>query len=532
MSSDQSDAPVGDAAVTPAQKKRVSPLAVPFLGFVAAIQGASPNIASTALVGASRSLEMTGGTQALAASMQTLAIAATVITTGLIADRIGRRHMLMIALVVGGVGNLIVMAAPAVPVYLLGMAVVGVGLGAVFGSAFGYLKSIVKPERLASATGLFTASSMTATLVFTFVGGSLASANWRTAFLFLPVMCAVAFLLTPVVLPKLPHMKGEKFDASGQILLGLGIVAVLYSISRFADSLTSPQTLVPLGVGIVLLIGFVVWESKYSGHFFPVELFRSPIFLGALCFGFVYNFGNSVMFLQVTNLWQYVNGLTTSKVAVWQLPIIVAGIVGGLVIGRLMGRGLKSRTAGLIGGGMTVAGLVLLAVEHGSTTLVGFLPGLVLAGAGVVVAAVPFGNLVLREAPPEYLGPVSSSRTTFGQFFYTLGFSLSTVGIDRLTSGGTVARLEAAGVPANQLSTGMDAVTVYAAKGTQPTTSLGKEALADAVSSYGTAFRTTFLVVAVAVLVVAAAGVLLLRRGDGEAKAAHPEGTELEHEPA
>jgi len=37
-------------------------LAVPFLGFVGAIQGTCPNIASTALVGASKSLDMTGGT--------------------------------------------------------------------------------------------------------------------------------------------------------------------------------------------------------------------------------------------------------------------------------------------------------------------------------------------------------------------------------------------------------------------------------------------------------------------------------------
>ena len=66
-------------------------MAVPFLGFLGAVQGSCPNIASTALVGASRSLHMAGSTQALAASVQTMAIAATVISTGLLADRLGRR---------------------------------------------------------------------------------------------------------------------------------------------------------------------------------------------------------------------------------------------------------------------------------------------------------------------------------------------------------------------------------------------------------------------------------------------------------
>jgi hypothetical protein len=116
---------------------------------------------------------------------------------------------------------------------------------------------------------------------------------------------------------------------------------------------------------------------------------------------------------------------------------------------------------------------------------------------------------------------VSSARTTAGQIFYTLGFALSTVMIDKLTTGGTVDRLTAAGVPANQLSTGLDAVSVYAAKGTQPTTSLGKQALADAVTSYGSAFRTTMLITALAIAIVTVVATILLRKGEGTPQPAH-----------
>ena len=44
---------------------------------------------------------MTGGLVALAASISTLALSATVISTGLIADRLGRRPVLMAALGAG-----------------------------------------------------------------------------------------------------------------------------------------------------------------------------------------------------------------------------------------------------------------------------------------------------------------------------------------------------------------------------------------------------------------------------------------------
>ena len=117
-----------------------------------------------------------------------------------------------------------------------------------------------------------------------------------------------------------------------------------------------------------------------------------------------------------------------------------AGIGAGLVTGRLMSKGLTNRMATLVGGITAAVGFMCLAVGHDATGLLGFLPGLVLVGAGVVIACVPFGNLILLEAPPEHLGPVSSSRTTVGQFFYTIGFSISAVTIDRLTTGGVASR--------------------------------------------------------------------------------------------
>lgn len=494
---------------------------MPLLGFFGGVQGSAPNVASTALVGASRALDMSGSTQALAASMQTLAIAATVVTTGLMADRLGRRRVLIGALLVGIVGNLVVITAATAALYMLGMAIIGVGLGAVYGSAFAYIKSVVRPEKLAGAMGLFTAMVMVTTLIVTFLGGALSSIDWRYAFAITPVACLLGLAAVPKVLPRIPTVRGGSLDVLGQVLLGIGVVAFLFAVSQFANSLTSPKTLLPLGIGIVLLGAFAVWESRYSGHFFPMELFRSPVFLAAICFGFVYNFGTAVSFLQLTNLWQYVNGLKTSAVSVWQLPLLIAGIVSGFVIGRLMSRGLTNRAAGLVGGVMAAIGFVFLGLLHSSEHLPGFLPGMVLVGAGVVIAAVPFGNLILREAPARFLGPVSSARTTAGQFFYTIGFSLSTVLIDRLTRGGVVDKLEQAGVPANQLSTGLDAVNAYAATSTAPTTSLGKQALADAVSSYGDAFRTTMLLTALAVVVVTALATFLLRGGEGVPQPAH-----------
>ena len=512
-----------DAKTPKAPKVRNPMIAVAFLGVLGAVQGSMPNISSTALVSASRSLSMTGGTLALAASIQTLMIAASVISTGLLADRLGRRRVLMGALIVGAAGNLIIFISPASTVYLIGQAVTGIGLGAVYGAAFAYIRVVADPKKLAGAVGVFSGVISLTTLVLTFVGGSLTSIDWRVAFLLIPAFAVILLVLTPIILPAQGRMANPKTDYLGQALLALGIIALLYGVSQLGNSFTAPKTLVPLLGGVVLLIAFFLRESRNEQRFFPVSLFKSPVFLAAILAGFVYNFGTAVAFLQVTNLWQYVNGRTTAEVAMWQLPLVAAGIIGALGTGKLMtAKGLTNRLVLMIGGIVSAIGFIALALGHSSTGLLGFLPGLILAGGGVVICAIPFGNLILKEAPAEYYGPVTSSRTTMGQVAYSLGFALSTVIIDKLTVGGTVAKLTAAGVPPQQVGTGLDAVTAYASKSTAPTTSLGKQALADAVTSYGSSFATMMVIAAVISVVAATAGYVLLRR-NAERAEAHPE---------
>jgi len=197
--------------------------------------------------------------------------------------------------------------------------------------------------------------------------------------------------------------------------------------------------------------------------------------------------------------------------------LIGAGIISALVFGKLMAKGMGNHTALLIGTLASVGGFVLLALNHDAKDLIGFLPGLILGGAGIVICAIPFGNLFIREAPAEYFGPVTSSRTTVGQFFFSIGFALSTVVIDKLTVGGTVYRLEKAGVPPNQTGTALDAVTAYAARSTAPTTSLGHQALADATSSYANSFATAMYIAAGLMLIVGLIGYLLLARNTRKA---------------
>ena len=477
-----------------------------FLGLLAAVQGADPNISSSALLTAGKALEM-GRLSALAASISTFVLAATVITTGMMADRLGRRKILIAALLLSAVGDGLVAFAPDTGVYLVGRALAGVGLGAVFGASFAYIKTFATGKGgLPAALGVFMASSGLFTLLITFTGSSLVGVDWRLSFIVIPALCLISIVIALVLLPgdgPRPASPGP-WDVVGQLLLAVGIIAFLYGVSHATHGITAPLTVIPVILGAIILALFALWERrKGEDGFFPIQLFREPIFIAAVLIGLVYNFSSGVLLLSFSNLFQYANDLKGLALSLIQVPYLLAGIVAALIVGRMRGAGrISQRGAVLIGTIILVAGFAvfsLTAIARPSNALV-FLPALIIVGAGVIIPSIPYGGLFLQEADAKHYGVVSSSRTTVGQFWYALGLAGSTVLIDGITRNDVINKL---GAPAaTQLEQ-------WSATGGTPS---NPALLPDATHAYSAAFSLTMVVFGAVVLVAGIAAWRLLKR--------------------
>lgn len=423
-----------------AKARHVAPMVgLVFLGVLAAIQTSDPNVNSTALLRAAKALDM-GSTAALAAAISTLALAATVITTGMLADKLGRRKVLSAALIFTIVGDLVVLAAPNTGMFLLGRVLAGIGCGAIFGAAFAYVKLFAKGKGgLPAALGVFMAVSGVGAVVLSFLGGVLAGVDWRVAYILVPIVSFICLIAAFIVLPgddKADRDAGP-WDLLGQALLGLGIVGLLFGIAHTSTGFSSPLTWGTALAGVILLVGFYFWERRSGDRaFFPISLFRWPIFIAAVLIGLTYNLAYGASLLSFTNLFQYKLELTDTRLALSQLPFLVGGIVAALVVGKIRGSGkLTRRGAVLWGSVVTGLGFAAFAVAGyaGADSYLMYLPGLILVGIGAIVVALPYGNMFLQSADPRHYGAVSSSRTTVGQFWYSLGLAGSTVLIDGLT---------------------------------------------------------------------------------------------------
>ena len=477
-----------------------------FLGLLAAIQSADPNISSSALLTAGKALDM-GTLSALAASISTFVLAATVITTGMMADRLGRRKILIAALVLSAASDLLVALAPDVYVYLIGRALAGVGLGAIFGAAFAYVKSFATGKGgLPAALGLFTATSSLFTLFITFIGSALVGVDWRLAFAVVPALCIVSIALALALLPKdgpRPTKQGS-WDLTGQLLLATGIIVFLYGVSHATNGLTSPLTVIPVIAGAVILGLFALWmRHKGEEGVFPIRLFREPIFIAAVLVGLVFNCSSGVLLLSFSNLFQYANDLKGLSLSLMQVPYLLAGIVAALVVGRMRGAGrISQRGAVLVGTVILAIGLALFAITALSrpSNVLAFLPALLVSGTGLIIPAIPYGGLFLQEADARHYGAVSSSRTTVGQFWYALGLAGSTVVIDGLTRNAVSAKLgPSAGTELEK----------WSATGGKPSNS---SVLPDAAFAFSSSFAVAMVVLAVIVALAGVGAWILLKR--------------------
>jgi hypothetical protein len=291
---------------------------------------------------------------------------------------------------------------------------------------------------------------------------------------------------------------------NGQILLGLGIITFLYGVSHATNGVTTPLTVIPVVIGLIILALFALWERrKGEDGFFPIRLFREPIFIAAVLIGLVYNFSSGVLLLSFSNLFQYANNLSGLSLSLMQVPYLLAGVIAALVVGRMRGAGrITQRGAVLIGTIIAVSGFglfALTAISRPSNVLY-FLPALLITGIGVIMPSIPYGGLFLQEADPQHYGAVSSSRTTVGQFWYALGLAGSTVLIDGLTRTAVGEKLG----PAAQQE-----LLQWSATGGKPS---NPDVLKDAAYAYSGAFAVTMIVFAAVVVVAGIVAWALLKR--------------------
>lgn len=446
-----------------------------------------------------------------------LTLASLLLTTGVLADRYGRRRLFTIGLIIFTLGSLTCGLAQSPIMLIVSRSGQGVGGAIVFATSLALLAQSFRGKDRGVAFGIWGAITGVAVSLGPILGGAITTGiSWRGIFLVnVPVgIAAVAITLVKVEESRAPHP--GRPDWGGFVLLTTGLVAFVYGLIRASETTWgSSSVIISLALGVALLVGFVLLEFRIDHPMFDMSLFRTPTFVGGLLAAFAMNGSLFAMFLYLVLYLQDILGYSALDTGLRLLvstggTFLAAGISGRLSehvpVRYLIAPGLL-----LVG-----IGLLLMSGLSGTSTWTHLLPGFIVAGVGAGLVNPPLASTAIGVVTPQRSGMASGVNSTFRQ----IGFAMSIAALGSIFASALRNHITRAlaSVPAlaSQSSRVVSAIRQGdAARAIASAPPAVRGQLAAAIrSSFASGVDVLLVVTAVVAFVGATASLLLIRRKD------------------
>jgi EmrB/QacA subfamily drug resistance transporter len=345
----------------------------------------------------------------------TVALAAVVLSAGSLADRLGRRRLFAVGMVVFTASSLACALAPGIAFLDAARAVQGVGGAALFATSLAIVAdAFPQPRERASAMAAYGAAIGGSFAVGPAVGGALTSwLGWQSVFYVNVPLGVAAVIGTFAWLRESRDPRGRRLDWPGQVTLSAALVLLILALLRGnGDGWGSPAVVSELAAAGFLLLLFTVVEHRSPAPMLPLRLFTRRDFTAAQVTAFAVSAGFFGLYLYLTLYLQNVLGLSPLRAGLALLPgtavlfavsAISAPVTVRFTKGLVLSAGLL-----LVGGGVA---LMLIVGAHSSWTAL--LPGLIIACAGTGFVNPAQAALALSSGRPEDSGLLSGAANTF-----------------------------------------------------------------------------------------------------------------------
>lgn len=414
-----------------------------------------------------------------------LVLAGLLVPVAALADRWGRRRMLLTGFAIFALASLAALLARSAGDVIAIRALLGVGGAMIMPATLSLIRALFPDAReRAFALGLWASTAAIGGAIGPIVGGALLSAfSWHAAFLVNVPLMVVAFLAGRALLPESRSDRPGVVDAAGVLLSVGGMVAAVYGVKHLGKEGLDPETLLVLVAGVALMVAFVRRCLRQDDPMLAVGLFADPVFRSGVLTALASSTA-MIALLFVGSQWlQLVQGWTPLLAGVALLPMALGGLVGPPLAPAVAAR-FGARTVVVAGLVVLAAGLLVLGVLPRPMPYAGIALALLLVGFGTAALGLA-SALIMGAAPTHQAG----SAAAVEEMSYEVGGVLGVAVLGSLA--GLVYR---AGLPAGAPPEAVESVAG----------ALGTPVEPAALAAYTDAFGAVGLAGAVITLVVAA----------------------------
>jgi EmrB/QacA subfamily drug resistance transporter len=360
-------------------------------------------------------------------------------------DLFGRRRMFVLGLVVFATASLVGGFAESEAMLLASRAAQGLGAAFASPNALALITTTFPPgPRRSRAFAVYAMMSGIGAAVGLLLGGWLTGsdptffgthvAGWRLTFFINVPIGLLAAAVAPRLLGESDTHAGD-LDVPGAVTATAGLLSLVYGITRAGDrshGWGDTWTLVALGVGVALLLLFVLLERREPQPLLPGRILADRNRMAAYVVMMLVPAGMFTMFFFLTLVLQNVMGETPMRTGLMFLPFSIAMICSAALASRLVQRvnpGLLAG-AGAIVGSIGIFGFSRIPYDDSLPTLAtpisyssDILPWIVVMAVGMPMVFIPMTMSVVHGVSHRDTGIASGVLNTMQQVGGALGLA-------------------------------------------------------------------------------------------------------------
>jgi EmrB/QacA subfamily drug resistance transporter len=354
-----------------------------------------------------------------------LAYAVLLLTGAALGDRFGRRRMFIAGIVLFTLSSAASAVAPSIDLLIAARALQGIGAAIVTPLTLTLLADAFPPERRGVALGVWSGISGIAVALGPLVGGAVIQlSSWHWIFW---INVPIGIALVPLAARRLAESHGasQRLDLRGLALASTGLFGIVYGLVRSqSQGWTSPEIVVALSAGALLVVAFIAYELRARDPMLPMSFFakRSFAVTNAVSLAMYFGMFGSIFFL--SQFLQNVLGNTPLqagvKLLVWTGATMVVAPLAGFFSERYGSRVFMA--AGLALQAIALGWLAALAsVDQTFASMIG---PFVLAGSGMALVFAPAANAVLSSVHTDEAGQASGAANAIRELGGVLGIAV------------------------------------------------------------------------------------------------------------
>lgn len=347
---------------------------------------------------------------------------------GKLADRYGRRRLLLTGLIVFGIASVAGGFAMNPMQLVVARAIQGVGAAAMAPAALALLSTTFPAGReRVKAFGIWSAMNAAGGAFGVVIGGVLTEyAGWRwVMFVNAPIAAIALAVATGIPADRLTGDRRRSPDVPGAVLATAGMMTLVYGIVRTdAVGWASTSTVATLAAAAVLLSAFVLVEKTTRNEpLVRLGIFGHRSVTGANIFNLLLGGAMASAFYFASLYAQRVLGEGPAVTGLEFLPLALGVIVGSVLAVRL-GYRYAPRTLMVIGGGLTALGLAWFGrISVDGSFLADILGPAIVTGVGFGLALAPVVSVATAGVAADESGTASALLNSSRQIGAALGLA-------------------------------------------------------------------------------------------------------------